>query len=178
MNTAPRTKRDTVGRRAFLRLAAALGAVVAAFAPGRASASEAPPRPMGSRSSPRPLTPAEIQAAVHRVTGGAKVTPGRVRLDLPPIVENGNSVHCTVTAQSPMTAADYVKSIHLFTERNPQPNVIGVTLGPRAGIAKFSARIRLADTQRVTAIAEMSDGTFWSDRVEIVVTGGACLEDT
>jgi sulfur-oxidizing protein SoxY len=56
--------------------------------------------------------------------------------------------------------------------------VIGVSLGPRAGIAKFSARIRLADTQRVTAIAEMSDGTFWSDRVEIVVTGGACLEDT
>ena len=84
---------------------------------------------------------------------------------------------CTVTVESPMTAEDYVKAIHVFTEKNPQPNVISVHLGPRAGRASISTRIRLADTQTVTAIAEMSDGSFWSDSVEVIITLGACLED-
>ena len=76
-----------------------------------------------------------------------------------------------------MTATDYVKAIHVFTEKNPQPNVISVQLGPRAGTAEISTRIRLADTQKVIAIAEMSDGTFWSDTADVIVTLGACLED-
>jgi sulfur-oxidizing protein SoxY len=76
-----------------------------------------------------------------------------------------------------MTAADHVKAIHVFAERNPQPNVIGVTLGPRAGRASISTRIRLRDTQSVLAVAQMSDGTFWSDRVNVIVTIGACMED-
>ena len=75
-----------------------------------------------------------------------------------------------------MSAEDYVKAIHVFNEKNPQPNVISVHLGPRAGKASISTRIRLADTQRVIAIAEMSDGTFWSDEAEVVVTLAACLE--
>ena len=164
-----------------MRLTGALGAGAAAssLAARAGVASESSQRPAAvGRISPPIVSPAEFQAAIHRVTGGAKIVPGRVKLDLPPIVENGNSVQCTVTVASPMTPADYVKSIHVFTERNPQPNVIGVRLGPRSGIARFSARIRLADTQKVTAIAALSDGTFWSDRAEIVVTSGACLEDT
>ena len=76
-----------------------------------------------------------------------------------------------------MTAADHVRAIHVFTEKNPQPNVVSVHLGPRAGRASVSTRIRLADTQTVTAIAELSDGSFWSDRVDVIVTLAACLED-
>jgi sulfur-oxidizing protein SoxY len=76
-----------------------------------------------------------------------------------------------------MTAADHVKAIHVFNEQNPQPNVIGCVLGPRAGRAAISTRIRLSDTQTVVAIAEMSDGTFWSDSVNVIITLGACLED-
>ncbi|MGH7247670.1 MAG: thiosulfate oxidation carrier protein SoxY, partial [Pseudomonadota bacterium] len=85
---------------------------------------------------------------------------------------------CTVSVDSPMTATDYVKAIHVFNEKNPQPDVIGVALGPRAGRAGFSTRIRLADSQTVTAIAELSDGTFWSGDVAVVVTLAACLEET
>lgn len=175
-----RTGTRKATRRAFLRFAGALGTGVAAALGGTrlGVASETSQRPAAGRISPPTVSPAEFQAAIHQVTGGAKITPGRVKLELPPIVENGNSVQCTVTVASPMTPADYVKSIHVFTERNPQPNVIGVRLSPRSGIARFSARIRLADTQKVTAIAALSDGTFWSDRAEIVVTSGACLEDT
>ena len=102
---------------------------------------------------------------------------GKVTLDLPPLVENGNSVPMTVTVASPMTSENRVKAIHVFNEKNPQANVVSVRLGPRAGKASVSTRIRLADTQKITAIAEMSDGTYWSDTQDVVVTLAACLED-
>jgi sulfur-oxidizing protein SoxY len=122
-------------------------------------------------------TSAETQAAVASVVGETRITPGKVKLDIPPLVENGNTVPCTVTVESPMTAADHVKAIHVFTERNPQPYVISAVLGPRAGRAGISTRIRLRDTQTVLAVAEMSDGTFWSDTAHVIVTISACLED-
>ena len=78
-----------------------------------------------------------------------------------------------------MTAADHVKAIHVFTEKNPQPNVISVQLGPRAGRASISTRMRLADTQTVIAIAEMSDGSFWSRRASTSSSrSAACLEES
>ena len=122
-------------------------------------------------------TPEMMKDAVRAVIGEAPVKKGKVKLDLPPLVENGNSVPCTVTVESPMTAADHVKAIHIFNEKNPQPNVIGVKLGPRAGRASFSTRIRLADSQTVTAIAELSDGSFWSDDIDVIVTLAACVEE-
>ena len=126
---------------------------------------------------PAAATPEMMKDAVRSVIGEAPVKNGKVKLDLPPLVENGNSVPCTVTVESPMTAADYVKAIHIFNEKNPQPDVISVKLGPRAGQAKFSTRIRLADTQNITAIAEMSDGTCWSDDIYVIVTLAACVEE-
>src|SRR5262245_49485981 len=152
----------TPTRRDVLRLAGTLaaGCAVSSVATGPAEA-----------------TPAEMQAAVAGVVGDARINDGRVKLDIPPLVENGNTVPCTVTVESPMTAADHVKAIHVFTETNPQPHVISVVLGPRAGRASVSTRIRLRDTQVVLAIAEMSDGTFWSGRAHVIVTVSACLED-
>ena len=127
---------------------------------------------------PAAATPEMMKDAVRAVIGEAPVKKGKVKLDLPPLVENGNSVPCTVAVESPMTADDYVKAIHIFNEKNPQPNVISVKLGPRAGRASFSTRIRLADSQTVTAIAELSDGTFWSDDIDVIVTLAACIEES
>jgi sulfur-oxidizing protein SoxY len=126
---------------------------------------------------PAKATPADMQAAIAKVIGDAKLSVGRVKLDIPPLVENGNTVPCAIDVDSPMTAADHVKAIHVFNEKNPQPNVISATLGPRAGRASISTRMRLSDTQTVVAIAEMSDGSFWSDSVSVIITLGACLED-
>ena len=126
---------------------------------------------------PAGATPASMQEAIAKVVGTARVTPGKVKLELPPLVENGNAVPVVVKVESPMTAADHVKAIHVFTEKNPQPNVVSVFLGPRAGRASVSTRMRLADTQTVLAIGELSDGTFWSDRADVVVTLAACLEE-
>ena len=127
-------------------------------------------------TGPASATPASMRAAIRKVVGEAPVTKGRLKIDLPPLIENGNAVSLTVAVESPMTAEDYVKAIHVFTEKNPQPNVISVQLGPRAGRATFSSRIRLADSQKVIAIAQMSDGSFWSDEIEVIVTLAACLE--
>jgi sulfur-oxidizing protein SoxY len=122
-------------------------------------------------------TPATMATAIRQVVGEASVKPGKVKLDLPPLVENGNTVPFTVSVDSPMTPSDYVKAIHVFNEKNPQSNVIGVRLGPRAGRASFTSRMRLADSEKVLAIAELSDGSFWSDSVDVVVTIAACVED-
>src|ERR1700710_2936982 len=103
-------------------------------------------------------TPEEMRSAIRQFVGSAQVRKGRVELDVPPLVENGNTVSLVVSVDSPMTSKDYVKSIRVFNEKNPQPNVINVHLGPRAGKARISTRFRLADTQMITAIAEMSDG--------------------
>jgi sulfur-oxidizing protein SoxY len=122
-------------------------------------------------------TPADMRAAIASVVGTAKLNVGRVKIEIPPLVENGNTVPCTVSVDSPMTPAAYVKAIHVFNEKNPQPNVISARLGPRAGRANIAIRIRLTDTQTVVAIAEMSDGSFWSDSVSVIITLGACLEN-
>jgi len=126
---------------------------------------------------PAKATPESMKQAIRTIVGEANVKPGRIKLELPPLVENGNTVAMSVSVQSPMTAKDHVKAIHVVTEKNPQPNVISVKLGPRAGKAEISTRIRLADTQTVIALCEMSDGSFWSDKVDVIITLGACLED-
>ncbi|MFL6807746.1 MAG: SoxY-related AACIE arm protein [Bradyrhizobium canariense] len=127
----------------------------------------------------RPLeaTPATLSAAIRNIVGEAPVRAGKVKLDIPPLVENGNTVPMTVSVASPMTANDYVKSIHVFNEKNPQPNIGNFHLGPSSGRAQVSTRIRLADTQKVVAIARLSDDTFWQVTTEIVVTLAACTEE-
>ena len=127
---------------------------------------------------PVDAAPPATQDAIRAVVGTAPVTRGRVKLELPPLSENGNAVPLAVSVESPMTAADHVKAIHVFTEKNPQPDVVSFHLGPRAGRASVATRIRLADTQTVVAISELSDGSFWSAEAAVVVTLAACLEVT
>jgi sulfur-oxidizing protein SoxY len=122
-------------------------------------------------------TPQAMQEAIRKIVGEAALQHGKVRLDVPPLVENGNAVPLTVSVDSPMTEADHVKAIHIVNEKNPQPYVISATLGPRAGRASLSTRIKLADSQQVVALAELSDGSFWSESADIIVTLAACVED-
>ncbi|MBU8873873.1 SoxY-related AACIE arm protein [Reyranella sp. MMS21-HV4-11] len=116
--------------------------------------------------------------AIRKVVGTTTPTEGRVKLDVPPLVENGNTVPLTITVESPMTAADYVKAIHVFNEKNPQPNVLSARLGPHSGKAIVGTRIKLGDSQRIVAIAETSDGKFWIGGADVIVTLAACLEES
>ena len=114
---------------------------------------------------------------IRRLAGVKTIHPGKVKLGVPPLVENGHLVLLSVNVESPMTEADHVKAIHVFTERNPLPEMVTFRLGPRAGRASVATRVRMADTQNVVAIAEMSDGSFWSDSAHLIVTLAACLEE-
>jgi sulfur-oxidizing protein SoxY len=126
---------------------------------------------------PVDATPAMLATAIRNVTGESVVRIGRVKLDIPPLVENGNTVPMTVSVASPMTPDDHVKSIHVFNEKNPQPNIGNFYLGPRAGRGQISTRIRLADSQKIVAIAQLSDGSFWQTSVDVVVTLAACTDE-
>lgn len=125
---------------------------------------------------PARATPESMAAAIQAFVGGAEVRKGRVALEVPPLVENGNSVPIKVTVESPMTSRDFVKTVAIFNEKNPQPNVASFHLSPRCGRAVVSTRIRLGDSQNIVAIAQLSDGTFWSDTAELIVTLPACAE--
>ncbi len=124
----------------------------------------------------RSEAPDELAAAINAFTGGKPALPGKVKLDISPIVDNGNSVPVTVTVDSPMTPAARVQTIAIFNERNPQRDVANFRLGPRAGSAAVSTRIRLATSQKLVAVAGLSDGTYWSHSVDVIVALAACIE--
>lgn len=119
----------------------------------------------------------QLDEAIRAWTGGARVLTGRVKLDIAPLVDNGNTVPISVSVDSPMTAADHVVAIAIFNQRNPQADVARFTLGPRAGRASVSTRMRLATTQKLSAVARLSDGSYWQQTVDVIVTLAACLEE-
>lgn len=150
-------------RRRFLAAAASL-----VLAPCLVRAqSENPVAPLDPRDP-------EIQA----VTQGVTIRIGKVKLELPPLADNGNSVAMRLTVDSPMTPQDHVRAVHLFSERNPVRHMAAFHLGPRAGRAEIVSRIRLAGSQRVVALAELSDGSFWAGSASVVVTISACLDES
>jgi sulfur-oxidizing protein SoxY len=115
-------------------------------------------------------------AALKHIAQGRPIKPGRVKLVLPELAENGNVVTLAVSVDSPMTASDHVKTIHIVAEKNPLANLARFHLTPRSGRADVQTNVRLATTQTVNAIAEMSDGTLWSGTSTVLVTLSACLD--
>ncbi|MFC0131245.1 SoxY-related AACIE arm protein [Massilia eurypsychrophila] len=125
---------------------------------------------------PAAATPEEMAAAINAFTGGAAPKVGRVTLEVATLVDNGNTVPVAVRVDSPMTAADHVAAIAIFNERNPETGVAVFTLGPRAGRAQVSTRIRMATSQKLVALARMSDGSCWMHSADVVVALAACIE--
>jgi len=132
----------------------------------------------GSLALPALAQEETLDPMAAKVAKGAPVKRGKVKVTLPQLADNGNSVPIRIVVDSPMTEADHVKSIHLFSERNPVSNMANFYLGPRAGKAEIDSRVRLAGSQKVTAVAALSDGTFWYDAASIVVTLSACLDES
>jgi len=121
---------------------------------------------------------AAIDPTIQSITGGARIESDRVKLQLPVIADNGNAVPLQVSVQSPMTPDDYVKTIHVISDRNPMRHMAAFHFGPQSGRAELATRVRLAGSQTVTALAQMSDGTFWMDRARIQVTLSACIDES
>lgn len=151
-----------ISRRRFLARALALTAAPFPFLSARAATADVE----------------SIVPVIRDTTKGAQVQSGRVKLEIPRLADNGNSVALKVSVQSPMTATDNVRAIHIFSEKNPRPVIARFFLSPQSGRAEVTTRIRLNGTQRVVAVAELSDGSFWSDVAEVAVTLSACVDGT
>lgn len=126
----------------------------------------------------RPATaaPDTLAGAIAEFAGNAPVTTGKVSFEIASLVDNGNTVPVSVSVDSPMRPDAYVTAIAIFNERNPQRDVARFQLTPHNGRAHVATRIRLATSQKLTAVARLSDGTFWSHTVDVVVTLAACIE--
>ena len=124
----------------------------------------------------RAVSSSTLAEVVRHWAGGQPVKPGRVTLEIAPLVENGNAVPITVRVDSAMTASDRVQEITVFNEKNPQRDVVHFQFGPAAGRAEASTRIRLATSQQLVALARMADGSQWQHTVDVVVTLAACIE--
>lgn len=120
--------------------------------------------------------PDSLQQMIARWAAGNPVTEGRVRFEVPPLVENGNAVPISVQVDSAMTVASHVQEIVVFNERNPQRDVVRAVFGPASGRAQLDTRIRLATSQRLVALARFNDGSQWSAQVDVLVTLAACIE--
>jgi sulfur-oxidizing protein SoxY len=118
----------------------------------------------------------EAMEAIAKIVGSSSIRDGRVKLVIPPLVESGNLVVLKLSIESPMTANDYVKAVHVIAEGNPLPNIFTAYFTPRSGRAELTTRVRLADSQRVWAVAQMSDGSFWQGHADTLVTLSACTE--
>lgn len=143
-------------RRRFV--VSAMGAVLVPWVPARA-------------------TPSQVAALILQVSGGLPPRPGRVKLELPLLVENGNAVAMTVRLADNFTPAVPLTDIHVLAEANPLPQVAHFRFGPLAARPIVSTRIRLATSQTVHAVARFADGSCWIDSVELLVTLSACLDD-
>ena len=122
-------------------------------------------------------TPETMAAAILAFTDGVQPGVGKLQLDVAPLVDNGNTVPVTVNATAAESPGVRATTIALFNQRNPQTEVVVFTLGPRAARAQVSTRIRLATSQTLTAVARMSDGRYWSQSVDVIVTLAACIEE-
>jgi sulfur-oxidizing protein SoxY len=159
MPPTPEAHATLISRRAMLRRIGAAGVLLALQPSGAYAAQES------------------VQEAIRRRIGDRAPQPGGMTLTLPKITETGNSVPLTVAVESPMTPAEHVLRLHVFVPGNPEPVAATYHLGVRAGKAQVSTQIRLARTQTVLALAEMSDGTVRSDAASILVTIGACVDE-
>ncbi len=115
-----------------------------------------------------------VAAEITKLYGDKKLDSGKIKLDVPEIAENGLVVPVNVEIESPMTDADYVKTVHVFADGNPLPGVVTYRFTPACGKASASTRMRLAQTQNIVCVAEMSNGSLYTTKSNIKVTIGGC----
>ncbi len=156
---SPRSRpSEVLSRRDMVALAAAGLTLAALPAPAGAAESEA------------------LEELVRRVTDGAAPLETGVRLEIPALVENGNSVDIRIAVDSPMTEAAHVRWIHLIADRNPFPDMARIHLSPRSGLAEVATTLRLAQSQTVAAVVAHSDGRYAIAKAPVVVTLSACID--
>jgi thiosulfate oxidation carrier complex protein SoxZ len=101
-----------------------------------------------------------------------------IRIEVPDHVDSGNSVPLTVRLVSAMNPEDFPRVVHVFAHSNPNPQIVSAWFLPSGGRAAFSTRIRLERSQKITAVAQMSDGRLMRADRDVEITLGACADDS
>jgi sulfur-oxidizing protein SoxY len=144
-------------RRRMLLAGAGAGAATA-WLPALAQANELPEIP-----------------ALQAYLAGRRVQFARMQMDLPRVADNGNSVPIKLGVLGAITPGA-VSTIHLFSEKNPVPQMAVFHFPPDLNRFDIETRVRLAGTQRVVALATMGDGTLLVKVSEVLVAIAACLD--
>lgn len=163
-----RMRLDIVDRRDFVVGASAAAALGALLGLSTGAAAQAPKAEHAAPATPK------WQEALKKIVGNATPTEAKVKLDLPEIAENGNTVPFTLSVDSPMTDGDHIKTVHVLSTENPLPEIASFSFTPGSGKAQVASRMRLARTQDIVAVAEGSDGKFYISKRTVKVTIGGC----
>ena len=120
----------------------------------------------------------EVEKELEDLIGSKspEVSP-RLKIHLPEYSYDGTRVPFSVEVEYPMTESDYVKQVHVLSERNPFPRIATFLFTPQSGRAFARTRIRLAMSQNVIVVAELSDGNVLTTSKWIEVTLNGCKED-
>jgi sulfur-oxidizing protein SoxY len=121
-----------------------------------------------------PAAANDSQDLIKKFTGGKAPASGKVKIDMPEIAENGNTVPMTIAVDSPMTEQSYVTDVLVVGDGNPNGGVVTFHFTPLSGAAEANTRIRLAKSQTITAVAKLNDGSFYTASKEVKVTIGGC----
>lgn len=115
-----------------------------------------------------------VKGIIDEFSAGKTPQQGKLELDLPFTADNPNAVPVGIKVDSPMTAQSYCSEVALIAEGNPRPLVCRFSFAPGLSVPQLSTRIRLADTQHVTLLAKMNDGSVFISRKQVTVTAGGC----
>ena len=133
---------------------------------------------LGARAQGGLAPSVDLTPFLAKITGGKPIERKGIEIEIPAVAENGNSVPTRIRVESPMTPEDHVDAVYVFAPRNPRPHVATFHLGPESGRAEISTRIRLAGTQKLTVLAELSGGRYRLGDFEVLVTSAACLDES
>lgn len=128
----------------------------------------------GATSQAAAQAPGEFAAALKKAVGDVQPQIGKVAIGAPEVAENGATVPITLSVDAPMTPQSHVRKITVLADGNPNPEVAVFHFTPRSGRAEVATRVRLARTQNLIALAQLSDGSLWMARREVKVTIGGC----
>lgn len=147
------------GRRRLLQRAGALLAIACA--------------PLSLSAAPLPAIPALAAYLAGRVP-----REGRVRLELPALADNGFAVPMRIVVPGPFAPGPTVRALRVFAETNPVPDLAVFEFPLPVERVEVDARIRLAGTQQIVVVAELSDGALYATAAEVVVTLAGCMDGT
>jgi sulfur-oxidizing protein SoxY len=117
-------------------------------------------------------------AALRLFVAGRPLRMERVTLDIPRIADNGNVIPVRLAVAGPFAPGAEVRSIHLFAEKNPVPQMAAFHFPAPVARVEVESRVRLAGTQQVAAVATLADGALLAATADVIVTISACIDGT